>query len=104
MIYAGFLLTGLGWGAVEAASNPLVAALYPDEKTHRLNILHAWWPAGIVIGGLLGLGLGALGVPWQWNLLVLVIPGLVLAGLVWRAAFPVTERVAAGVSHTDMYR
>jgi MFS family permease len=58
MIYAGFLLTGLGWGAVEAASNPLVAALYPDEKTHRINVLHAWWPAGIVIGGLIGLGLG----------------------------------------------
>jgi MFS family permease len=104
LIYAGFLLTGLGWGAVEAASNPLVAALYPDEKTHRLNILHAWWPAGIVIGGLLGLGLGALGVPWQWNLLVLALPGALLAWLVWTAAFPVTERVAAGISHGDMYR
>src|SRR5690606_6148860 len=41
MIYGGFLLTGLGWGAVEAASNPLVTALYPNEKTHRLNVLHA---------------------------------------------------------------
>ena len=57
LIYTGFLLTGLGWGAVEAATNPLVATIYPDEKTHRLNILHAWWPAGIVIGGLTGLGL-----------------------------------------------
>jgi MFS family permease len=104
LIYAGFLLTGLGWGAVEAASNPLVAALYPEEKTHRLNILHAWWPAGIVAGGLLGLGLAVLGVPWQWNLLVLGIPGIALVGLVWTAAFPVTERVAAGVSHKDMYR
>ncbi|MCZ6460389.1 MAG: MFS transporter, partial [Gammaproteobacteria bacterium] len=46
LVYAGLLLTGLGWGAVEAATNPLVAALYPEEKTHRLNILHAWWPAG----------------------------------------------------------
>jgi len=104
LIYAGFLLTGLGWGAVEAASNPLVAALYPEEKTHRLNILHAWWPAGIVVAGLLGLALGALDVAWQWNLLILIVPGAVLAGLVFTAVFPVTERVAAGVSHREMYK
>ena len=56
LVYGGLLLTGLGWGAVEAGTNPLVAAIYPEEKTHRLNILHAWWPAGIVAGGLLGTG------------------------------------------------
>jgi MFS family permease len=104
MIYGGFLLTGLGWGAVEAASNPLVTALYPSEKTHRLNVLHAWWPAGIVVGGLLGLGLGVLGVPWQWNLAILMIPGLLLAWLALSATFPVTERVASGISHRDMYK
>ncbi|HEY8521909.1 MAG TPA: MFS transporter [Gammaproteobacteria bacterium] len=103
LIFAGFLLTGLGWGAVEAASNPLVTALFPEEKTHRLNVLHAWWPAGIVIGGLLGVGLGALGVPWQWNLAMLIVPAAVLALLAARTPFPVTERVAAGVSHRDMY-
>jgi MFS family permease len=103
LIYGGFLLTGLGWGAVEAASNPLVAALYPEEKTHRLNVLHAWWPAGIVIGGLLGLTLGALGIAWQWNLLILAAPGALLGWLVWSSVFPVTERVAAGISHKDMY-
>jgi MFS family permease len=103
-IYGGFLLTGLGWGAVEAASNPMVTALYPDEKTHRLNVLHAWWPAGIMAGGLLGVAFGALDVPWRWNLLILALPGFLLAALAWGAAFPVTERVAAGVSHKDMYR
>ena len=102
-IYGGFLLTGLGWGAVEAASNPLVTALYPQEKTHRLNVLHAWWPAGIVVGGLLGVSLGAV-VAWQWNLLILALPGVLLAGLAASATFPVTERVAAGVSHGAMYR
>ena len=64
VIYLGLLLTGLGWGAVEAATNPLVAAAYPEEKTHRLNILHAWWPAGIVIGGLIGIFVA--GVQWPW--------------------------------------
>ena len=104
LIFGGFLLTGLGWGAVEAASNPLVTALYPGEKTHRLNVLHAWWPAGIVIGGLIGLGLDALDVPWQWNLLLLLAPGVLLAVLAYGTPFPVTERVAAGIAHGDMYR
>lgn len=104
LIYSGFLLTGLGWGAVEASSNPMVATLYPEDKTHRLNVLHAWWPAGIVLGGLTGIAMGAVGLPWQLNLLLLLLPALVLVGLVSGVTFPVTERVAAGISHGDMYR
>ena len=103
MVYGGLLLTGLGWGAVEAATNPLVASIYPEEKTHRLNILHAWWPAGIVVGGLMGLSLGGLGLAWQLNLLVLAVPGVALALLVWRADFPVTERVAKGITYAQMF-
>ncbi len=102
LVLFSLLLTGLGWGAVEAASNPMVAALYPEEKTHRLNILHAWWPAGIVIGGLLGVGISAVQLPWQLNLLVLLLPSLLMAWLVVGAQFPVTERVAAGISYTGM--
>src|SRR5687767_8901652 len=78
LVLAGLLLTGLGWGAVEAASNPLVAAIYPEEKTHRLNVLHAWWPAGIVVGGLAGAALANIGLPWQTNLFVLMIPSVLL--------------------------
>ena len=104
VIYMGLLLTGLGWGAVEAATNPLVAAAYPEEKTHRLNILHAWWPAGIVIGGLLGIFIAGVQIPWQANLLVLMIPALVLVVMVRRAEFPVTERVAMGLSYQQMFQ
>lgn len=103
VVLVSLLLTGLGWGAVEAASNPMVAALYPEEKTHRLNILHAWWPAGIVVGGLLGVTINAVGIPWESNMLVLLIPALVLAWMVASSAFPVTERVAAGVSYAEMF-
>jgi fucose permease len=102
VILVSLLLTGLGWGAVEAASNPMVAALYPEEKTHRLNILHAWWPAGIVVGGLMGMAITALGLPWELNMLVLMLPALMLAWMVATSIFPVTERVAAGVSYGDM--
>ncbi len=104
MVLASLLATGLGWGAVEAASNPMVAALYPEEKTHRLNILHAWWPAGIVVGGLLGMAITALGYSWKLNMLLLMLPSLILAWMVWHSSFPVTERVAIGVSYVDMLK
>src|SRR4051812_23061191 len=54
VLWIGALITGIGWGLVETVVNPLVATLYPDERTSRLNIVHAWWPGGLVIGGLLG--------------------------------------------------
>jgi MFS family permease len=103
VVLVSLLLTGLGWGAVEAASNPMVAALYPQEKTHRLNILHAWWPAGIVVGGLMGVAISGMGLPWELNMAVLMLPALVLAWMVATSTFPVTERVAAGVSYTEMF-
>jgi len=103
LVLGSLLLTGLGWGAVEAASNPMVAALYPEEKTHRLNILHAWWPAGIVIGGLLGVAIAALGLSWKLNMFVLLLPAIALAWMVATSTFPVTERVAAGVGYGEMF-
>lgn len=103
VVLVSLLLTGLGWGAVEAASNPMVAALYPEEKTHRLNILHAWWPAGIVVGGLLGVAITSVGIPWKINMFVLLVPALVLAWMVATSTFPQTERVAAGVSYGEMF-
>ncbi|WOJ98161.1 MFS transporter [Congregibacter brevis] len=102
LVLSSLLLTGLGWGAVEAATNPMVAALYPEEKAHRMNILHAWWPAGIVIGGLLGVLINTAGMPWQVNMFTLLIPALILMWLVASSAFPETERVARGISYPDM--
>ena len=103
LVLLSLLLTGLGWGAVEAASNPMITTLYPEEKTHRLNILHAWWPGGIVVGGLLGVAITGMELPWVLNMIVLMIPALVLAWLVASSTFPVTERVASGVSYGEMF-
>jgi hypothetical protein len=102
VVLTSLLLTGLGWGAVEASSNPMVASLYPEEKTKRLNILHAWWPAGIVVGGLLGVGVDSLGWAWEINMFILIVPAVILAIMVLGAAFPVTERVAEGVTYGEM--
>src|SRR5262249_2828526 len=50
ILYVAMLLVGVANGFVEIGINPLTATLYPKEKTHRLNILHAWWPGGLLIG------------------------------------------------------
>ena len=57
LLYAGFFVMGLSQGLVEGVINPLVATIYSDQKTKRLNMLHAWWPGGQVIGGLLAVAM-----------------------------------------------
>ncbi|WP_246230393.1 hypothetical protein [Mucilaginibacter humi] len=45
-MYISTLLVGLANGTVEAACNPLVASLYTEEKTTKLNHFHLWFPWG----------------------------------------------------------
>jgi len=104
IIYFGMLLVGLGWGLVDTNTNPLVVGLYPKEKTHKLNVIHAWWPAGIVLGGLAGKALGYWSIQWEYKLLATLIPAALLVILCCIAKFPLTERAAAGISFGDMFK
>jgi len=104
VIWAGALVTGIGWGLVETVVNPLIASLYPEEKTGKLNTLHAWWPGGLVIGGLLGVAMSAAGLGWQVKLAMVILPALAVVGLCLGVRFPPTERAAAGVSMGEMFR
>ena len=99
----GFLLSGLGWGFMEAAVNPLTAALYPEDKTNRLNIVHAWWPAGVIAGGLIGVGAASLGLGWRGQFAFVVLPALACVGLCIGTRFPRTERATLGVSMGEMF-
>lgn len=110
-LFLSTLLIGIANGTVEAACNPLVAAIYPDNKTTKLNHFHLWFPGGIFIGTLIVFfynkaGIGPIGSwdPWKVQVAVMLIPTLIYGYLVSRLKFPVTERVAAGVSTSDMYR
>lgn len=103
LLRAGFLLSGLGWGFMEAAVNPLTAALYPDDKTNRLNILHAWWPAGLMVGGASALGLEAVGVGWQGQFALVIVPALISVGMCLGTPFPRTERAALGMAWGEMF-
>lgn len=104
MLAAGTLAIGLANGFVEAAINPLVATVYPDQKTHKLNILHAWFPGGIVIGGLLCMGLAKIDMGWQAKFLTVLVPTIVYGVLFLGVKFPATERVQSGVSTAAMYK
>ncbi len=97
------LLIGLANGTVEAACNPLVATLYPENKTTKLNHFHVWFPGGIVIGGLIVYFMNQAGLNWQWQMSTMFLPLLAYGYLFWGQRFPVTERVAVGVSTSEMY-
>jgi MFS family permease len=93
---AGGLLFSLANGTCEAVINPLTATLYPREKTHWLNILHAGWPGGLILGALLGLALGTFRWEVQWAMFM--VPVLVYGALMFGCKFPTSEASAAGVS------
>jgi MFS family permease len=97
-------LIGLGNGLVEAAINPMVASIYPTEKTRRLNLLHVWWPGGIVIGGLIGFLLTQVHASWQIKQAVVFIPAVIYGILFIGLKVPPTERVQSGVSTKTMYK
>jgi MFS family permease len=112
-LFLSTLMIGIANGTVEASCNPLVASLYTDNKTTKLNHFHLWFPAGIVIGTLIVFGLDttlAHGVSpkpyWisQLEVAIMLIPTLIYGFLFSKLEFPVTERVSAGVSTGDMYK
>lgn len=103
MLFVGALVLALGNGTVEAACNPLVATLFPDNKTVKLNQFHVWFPGGIVIGGLICFGLAQMGNhSWQLRLSLIMIPAVIYGILFIGQKFPATERVQSGVSFGGM--
>ena len=103
-LFISTLLIGIANGTVEAACNPLVATIYPDNKTTKLNHFHLWFPGGIVIGTLIVFFLDKLGIGWQVQVGLMIIPTLLYGFLFSKLDFPVTERVASGVSTAEMYK
>ncbi len=105
LLFTGALTLAMGNGLVEAACNPLVASLYPDNKTVKLNQFHVWFPGGIVIGSVLAFGLDAIGVgAWQLKVGLILVPTLAYGALMLRENFPETEGVRAGVGMSEMFK
>ena len=104
MLFIGTLCIGIGNGMVEAACNPLVVSLYPNNKTTMLNRFHVWFPGGNVIGGLLAFFvLTKLNLDWRILLVPLFIAVATYGFLFFKLKFPQTERVTSGVTTKEMF-
>jgi MFS family permease len=103
-LYISTLLIGLANGTVEAACNPLVTTLYPESKTTKLSHFHLWFPGGLVIGTLIVLLFNQINLSWQIQVSVMLIPTAIYGYLFSKRDFPVTERVASGVTTAGMYK
>jgi fucose permease len=103
MLYLGTFIFALGNGTIEATINPVVATLYKENKAKWMNILHAGWPGGMVISGILAMSMGPQ-VKWQLKIALLLIPMLLYGILLLGKKFPVHERVVAGISFKEMLK
>jgi MFS family permease len=112
-LYWGNFIVALGNGTVEAVINPVVATMFVREKTKWLNILHAGWPGGLVLGGLITIAMGSGGLisqaagmdfTWQHKVGIILLPTVIYGLLMLTCRFPVSERVAAGVSDREMMK
>lgn len=104
LLYWGSLICALANGTVEAFINPVVATMFSKEKTKWLNILHAGWPGGLVITGLLLIGIDSFAkdTPWAVKVGLIAVPTVVYFLMLVGLKFPESERVTAGVSYREM--
>jgi MFS family permease len=103
LLNIAMVIWGFGWGATEASINPVIASTYADDKTGKLNALHAWWPAGIIVGGLLSvLFFKSLNLSWEMLIGLTIVPGIILASWASRHEFPQTESAVQGVPFGEM--
>ena len=102
-LFWGMFMFAIGNGLAEAVVNPLTAVLFPKQKTHFLNILHAGWPGGLIVGGLLSMVMVGK-VRWEVQMGMFLIPAVLYGVMLWGQKFPRDEAGAAGVKYTDMLK
>jgi len=104
-LYWGMFLFAYANGTLEAVANPLVATLYPENRTHYLNILHASWPAGMIFGAVIGWVLDdKMELGWKLQLALYLIPTVIYGVMFFKQKFPKSEASEKGVSLGDMFK
>ena len=105
MLFWGMFLFALANGCLEAVANPLVATLFPNNRTHYLNILHASWPAGLILGGVLGWVLDdRMKLDWKIQLSLYLIPTIAYGVMFLGQGFPKSEASQKGLKMGDMFK
>jgi len=103
LLWAAFLLQGLGWGAIEAALHPLIVSIYPKKKVERLSFILGAYSLGMITGAVTSwLALEWLGLSWKALLLIAFIPKAIALTIIARVKYPPSERVMHEVSYPQM--
>jgi MFS family permease len=97
----GMFVFAVANGLCEAVINPLVSNVYPENRTHYLNILHAGWPGGLILGGILGLLLVG-NVRWEIPMALFLLPTIWYGSIVLREQFPDSDVKKAGITFGQM--
>jgi len=103
LLFCGSFVFALANATLEAVANPLIATVFPQNRTHYLNILHASWPAGMILGALITLFLGD-ALPWKVKLGLYLIPTAVYGLLFMGQTFPKSEASSKGLSLGQMMK
>jgi fucose permease len=101
LLYLSMFIFAIGNGICEGVINPLTATLYPEQKTHYLNILHAGWPAGLVIGGLIVFAKGMVG--WEILMAAFLVPVVMYGLIALKEPFPRTAAEEGAISYGGMF-
>jgi MFS family permease len=105
MLTIGMFIFAFANGTLEAVSNPLVATLFPNNRTHFLNILHASWPAGIVAGAAVGWVLDdKMQVGWKIQLSLYLVPTVIYGLMFMGLKMPKSEASEKGASLGEMFK
>ena len=105
LLWSGTFIFALANGTLEAVANPLVATLFPNNRTHYLNILHASWPAGLVLGSFIGGYWGeTLGWGWKVRLALFLVPTVFYGIMFLGQHFPKSEASQKGLKLGEMLK
>ncbi|WP_146394218.1 MFS transporter [Allorhodopirellula solitaria] len=102
LLYWSMFIFAIGNGICEGVINPLTATLFPEAKTHYLNILHSGWPAGLVIGGLIVFAKPY--VAWEILMATFLIPVVVYGFIITFEPFPKTAAEQGATSYGGMIK
>ena len=69
----------LAWSRRRGHQSADGLALSATRKRRRITSVHAWWPAGLIIGGLLAVLMTNLGIGWQLKLSLILVPAVDLS-------------------------
>lgn len=102
-LFIGMFMFAIGNGVAEAVVNPLVATLFPNNKTHYLNILHAGWPAGLIVGGVASIFMSQAEVSWQIQISLFLVPVILYGVMIFGQKMPQSEANAQGITIGQMF-